>query len=979
MTSERWAHIEDLFHRAVECAPQHRTRLLDEACRNDAELRQQVESLLLCHESGGAHVQAVVRSELRALEFPLAGQVISHYRIMEGLGSGGMGRIYRAEDIRLGRRVAIKFLPEESTKDAVALGRFEREARSASALEHPNICPIYEFGEHEGQPFLVMPLLEGQTLQELLRDEPGKVALDLHTLMDLAIQILEGLGAAHRQGIIHRDIKPANIFISNQAQAKILDFGLAKLALSVGGGGLELGKDDGNLGEGPQRETSVSPNTLPSLSHSGATMGTVGYMSPEQVRGEKLDVRTDLFSFGLVLYEMAAGKRAFLGDTELDLQKAILTQTPASVRELNIHLPASLDRIINKALQKDQDARYQTASEMRTDLETLKLAVTPKYPLRLWMAVGLTTFLIMTAVLWFARRTPTAPQAIREFSQRQLTANSSENSVTGGAISPDGKYLVYTDPEGIHIKLVETGKILSTMHPKLFDGKSPNWEIGSWTPDSSHFFAIAEIPRQPTSLWSLAASGGDQRKLAEDAAPWGVSPDGSLLAFTAKDDREIWLLAVNGGNARKLYQADENSKFRAVQWSPDGKRLAYIRSTLVSGKDESQIEVRDVKGGPATVLLSGAAMRGLSQMEEGLRDLTWLPDSRLIYPDGEPDIHGMSCNLWQVIVDSRTGELLEGPRRITNWAGFCVTNFSHTADGKRLVFNRSSDLWTVYAADFDSVRLRLTTPRRLTLTDDLSSPTGWTPDNKAVLIKSNREGSWGIYKQPFSGGVPEAIVSGLKNASWSSFVTPDGKWLLYDVYEPSDRDAPMRSMRIAMSGGVPEELARSKPRETLCPPASQSSCVSAEMAPDKKNLIFTLLDPLRGTRNELARFSDEHADQFGWDLSPDGQWVVLFTELETKLHLLSLYRRSILQTILIRGAARLRAVSWAADGKGFFVCNTTLTGAHLLYVDLKGNAHRLWGVNGANVFLSARPSPDGRRLAIQSGAGSSNMWMIQNF
>ena len=278
-----------------------------------------------------------------------------------------MGLVYRAEDIKLGRRVAIKFLPEDSAKDSAALGRFEREARAASAFEHPNICPIYEFGEHQGQPFLVMQLLEGQTLRDLISAaRPGKPPLSLSKLLDLAIQITAGLEAAHQKGIVHRDIKPANIFVTNEGQAKILDFGLAKLASLASGP-----RDSHILPHGDDRRRCATSRTRRSvqmatpdalLSLTGVAMGTAGYMSPEQVRGEKLDARTDLFSFGLVLYEMATGKRAFAGDTVPEFQEAILSQMPSPARLVNPKLPAKLEKIIGRALEKNRETRYQSAS-----------------------------------------------------------------------------------------------------------------------------------------------------------------------------------------------------------------------------------------------------------------------------------------------------------------------------------------------------------------------------------------------------------------------------------------------------------------------------------------------------------------------------------------------------------------------------------------------------------------------------------------
>jgi serine/threonine protein kinase/DNA-binding winged helix-turn-helix (wHTH) protein/tetratricopeptide (TPR) repeat protein len=316
----------------------------------------------------------------------LIGRKLSHYRVLAAIGGGGMGVVYRAEDVKLGRSVALKVLPEELGGDSKALERFEREARAASALDHPNICSIYEFGEHQGQPFLAMQLLEGQTLRDRLTSArekgDGEQALPLDELLDIAIQIARGLEAAHEKGIVHRDIKPANIFITTKGVAKILDFGVAKLTSagddaaegmprrdSTAGPSIALGSAEN--GESGNAEV-ASPATIErTLTRTGIALGTAGYMSPEQVRREKLDARTDLFSFGLVLYEMATGQRAFTGETSAILQDSIVNRTPVPVHDLNSMLPPRLQRLITKAMEKDRGLRHRSANEMREELEII--------------------------------------------------------------------------------------------------------------------------------------------------------------------------------------------------------------------------------------------------------------------------------------------------------------------------------------------------------------------------------------------------------------------------------------------------------------------------------------------------------------------------------------------------------------------------------------------------------------------------------
>jgi serine/threonine protein kinase/Tol biopolymer transport system component len=980
LTPERWMQIEELFHRAAECEPEHRTNLLDEACRNDPDLQQEVEALLSSDRSARPHMEESVRDSLDSFGFSLAGKTVSHYRILGGLGGGGMGLVYSAEDLTLGRRVALKFLPEESAKDPAALGRFEREARSASALEHPNICPIYEFGEHEGQPFLVMQLLEGQTLREWISAAgPEKAGLELRALLDLAIQILDGLDAAHKKNIVHRDIKPANIFVTSQGQAKILDFGLAKLAPAVMRA--EVGSEWGRVADhGAQevpREASPPATPDPFLSKTGVTMGTAGYMSPEQVRGEKLDQRTDLFSFGLVLYEMATGRRAFAGDTGPAVQEAILTQAPGSARKSNPKLPPKLEEIMDRALEKDREARYQTASEMRSHLESLRQAMQPRpETFRAWAAAGGIALVLTGAVLWYVKR---PASTVPDLKLRQLTLNSAENAVTGGAISPDGKYLAFADEKGMHIQLVDTGEVRAVPQLDALRGGGVDWEILStaWFPDGARFLANAHPASEgqgswsssTSSIWMVPAQGGPPRKLRDHAMAWSVSPDGSLISFATNKgrlgERETWVMGPSGEQARKVFDTDEKSAIAGALWSPDSRRFIYVRN------DESgdTFLSRDLKGAsPVTVL----APSETKNIQDGL----WLPDGRFLYSMREPQAVGDTCNYWAMRIDTRTGQTIEKPTRLTNWAGFCMDATSVTADGKRLTFRKWTNHTGTYVAEIEAGGTRLASPRHFILSDSLNDPGDWTADSKTLIFGSNRNGSWNSYRQALDEDQTEPVLTG-PEAVLNTRVSPDGNWILYQhEVRPGDAAAPKEVMRIPVSGGASQLVFTTRPDSFIsCARAPAKLCVIAEPDEDRRHVIITAFDPLRGRGTELTSF-DVDAGMNAGELSPEGNRYAAITSPGGPINIFSLRGKGTQVVKLNNWSDPLQTLYWAADGKGFFVISSVSRDASLLFVDLRGSAHKLRD----HVALGDSPaSPDGRHLAFMSQTTDGNMWTMENF
>ena len=737
------------------------------------------------------------------------------------------------------------------------------------------------------------------------------------------------------------------------------------------------------------------------LTRTGATIGTAAYISPEQIRAEDLDARSDLFSFGLVLYEMAAGQRALKGETAPELQLETLTHTPPAVRLLNPRVPRRLEWIIGKTLEKDRDTRYQSAAEIRADLQALARVRESRHSLRRWIPISATILVlaIVGAILWSGRRRQL--ELLPQIAQRQLTINSWENSVKFGAISPNGKYLGYVDEQGMHIKDTASGATQSVAPPETLKNANVQWECCSWFPDSTRFLANSRfIPRQvawrerdaggeyasawdstTSSIWRFSRLGEEPLKVRDQAVPWSVSPDGSQISFGTNKgklgEREIWLMGPSGEQAHKLYDAGEKNAIWRLYFFGDERRVSYI-STDESG---DTLVARDLSGGPVTTLLQPDNLKKLG-------DFAWLPDGRLIYSDicsvDGTETTDEACNYWVMRIDIRSGKVTEKPRRLTDWRGSFLGMPSVTADGKRLAFVRSAPMYTTtYMADLEAGGTRIRNLRHFILEqgDDVGP---WTTDSRSVFFFKYRSDRYGIFKRGLESDIEKTIMAEAGGTAMvPATVSPDGKSILFRVFPSGGEFSPHPIVRVRLAGGTPE-LITTVPHWSgiFCAKSPSNLCVLAEPAKNEKQMVVTAVDLLKGRGPELMRYDTEFQAFDGppsFDISPDGTRFAVIRHPDGPIEILSLSGQ-VKQVIRANALNNLGPIGWTSDGKGLFVCQSNTAGLQLLHVGLHGDAQILWTSSEANYGCSWSESHDGRHLALNITKQSArNMWMMENF
>jgi len=863
-----------------------------------------------------------------------AGTRLGPYEVLSPLGAGGMGEVWKARDTRLDREVAIKLLPE-GVSTPEAFERFKREAKAASALNHPHICAVFDIGEHEGRPFLVMERMKGQTLREAI----GGKAMPIERVLELGVQIADALEAAHGAGIVHRDIKPANIFVTERGDAKLLDFGLAKV------GPTSSGPVDSALETGVAEEHLTSP---------GSTLGTVAYMSPEQAKGQVLDARTDLFSLGVVLYEMATGRLPFLGRTPAEIFNGILNRAPASPAALNPSVPPDLERIIFKALEKERDLRCQGAAEIKADLRRLlrdstsgKAPATDHFLVprassvrrRSWWAAAilLTVGAGIGGAWWWATRSPRVLAPPPEVRHTQVTFN---GNVTGVALSPDGATIAYVvgPAEGdrrLMVRDVTGGQAVEAW-------RGGDFLTLAWMPDGREILLTSKGPATGFVALLVSRFGGTPRRIGGLDDPYvAVSPDGSRFVGAWQDRPTFRMIALDGGTLGTVGRVALPG-LRSVwglRWSPNGKRVAAWGTAP------------DSTWSLWTVSTDGAGLRRIHSCRAGtgIGGVCWAPPGDFLYV--EQTNNGLVSEVL-CVPDSAGG----GSAARSILTGLAISSdLSLSADGDRLAQVRTTmtaNLW----------RLDLTKPGAVPTPITQTSGALWrphvSPDGLAIAAVRGLE----VVKVPIEGGEGVPIVRG-SNGSWS----PDGRHFAF----VADRGRGPRVYVGDADGQQATEVKDAIPGsdDVLWLPDGRLAWQTGD--PQRWIQNYCLLDLATGRQEVVVRkpvgytlrasFSPK-GDSVAllWNRKPYGLWLISGPE-RTERFL----------------AADLRPDGWSADGRWIYAHGRKAREILRVNVDT-GNVETVGRFPVGNIS-ACDVTPDHRSLICSLAESKSDVWIVDHF
>jgi eukaryotic-like serine/threonine-protein kinase len=975
MNPERWKQIKELFNAAIDKMPVERAPFLEQICNGDEQLRREVEKLIDAHEKSSFFIdkpayEAAAEMLVDEPAESLIGRSIGHYRVERKLGQGGMGEVFSAFDTRLDRAVALKILPEHSMRDPERVRRFKQEARAASLLNHPNIVTIYDIGEMEERRFIATELIDGENLRERMLHGPMKSS----EILDITIQTVNALSTAHQAGIVHRDVKPENIMLRRDGFVKVVDFGLAKLT------------------EG-QKATAASRVST----ESGIVMGTVRYMSPEQARGLKIDNLTDIFSLGVVLYEMVAGRLPFDGETNSDVIVSILTKEAPPLSRYVKGAPEELENIVKKALRKNKEERYQSIKEMGEDLEALRRKGTGEHELLLARAssahestagdnsevvtleIGsrktLSTQIILDKLRRHKRVVITAISALivlslvtvaavykgnketmalqwsgRTFDIMRLT---NDGSSLDGRISPDGKRLLYQvtskgGNQSLWFKEIATGSETQIVPP----AKVSFWYY-NFSRDGNSLFYLMEDHKNPTegTLYHMPTLGGEPQKLLQKLGTLAISPDEKMIAFTrwpSQDENAVMLANIDGSDERVLAVRKSPNRFLTLNWSPDGKQVAV---TVIN--KESNSAYMTLVGLP----LDGGAELPLTKKRwaSEVAFPQWLPDGSGLLLDAA-EAGGNIKQLWQVSYPS--GEV----RKITN----DFNNYklpSITADGSTIVMNaldRPGTVWAVPPGKPEEAR-RVT--NKVGGYDQITC----APDGRLLLIMLVND-NYHISIMDADGSNQRQLTSGASR-NYCPVMSPDGKYIVFI----SNRSGNLNVWRMNSDGSNPTQLTRGE------------SDYNASITPDGKWAFYTSSTSGKWVINKVPIEGGEPVKvreviyPSSLTFSPDGS-LLAYQEPDRTLSNFRIFIVSVEsgEIVKILDTSSHRNIRWSRDGKAIAYTDDNNGITEIWQVPITGGPPELLTEFKVDETFWFDWSPDGKELLCVRGAATSDLVMIKS-